>query len=74
MLLLINIHCRIKYIYFHILVHKECLLAIQPIWKFKLDACPWLCTECRVTHCSKCQKVKQVIVTEIKLMTKTNLI
>ncbi|VVC43191.1 Zinc finger, RING/FYVE/PHD-type,Sterile alpha motif/pointed domain,Zinc finger, PHD-type, conserved [Cinara cedri] len=36
--------------------HKDCLFVYEPMWKFKLNSCPWICTNCRKKHCSKCLK------------------
>lgn len=36
--------------------HKNCLIINEPIWKFKLDLCHWLCGQCRKQNCSKCLK------------------
>jgi len=36
------------------LVHRECLLVNEPLWKFKLDLCPWFCKQCKKYNCSKC--------------------
>ncbi|XP_025405178.1 uncharacterized protein LOC112679542 isoform X2 [Sipha flava] len=37
-------------------VHKDCLVIKEPMWKFKLDLCPWLCESCRQFHCCQCLK------------------
>ncbi|XP_050436211.1 uncharacterized protein LOC126842981 [Adelges cooleyi] len=37
-------------------VHRDCLIVNEPMWKFKLEKCPWLCKQCRQTYCSKCLK------------------
>ncbi|XP_050545758.1 uncharacterized protein LOC126908004 isoform X2 [Daktulosphaira vitifoliae] len=35
-------------------IHKDCLIVNEPMWKFKLEASPWLCKQCRDHNCSKC--------------------
>ncbi|KAL4092007.1 hypothetical protein QTP88_026592 [Uroleucon formosanum] len=36
--------------------HRDCLIINEPLWKFKLDLCPWICKQCRKQNCSKCLK------------------
>ncbi|XP_022174070.1 histone-lysine N-methyltransferase 2A-like [Myzus persicae] len=36
--------------------HRHCLIVVEPMWKFKLDICPWFCKQCRKENCNKCLK------------------
>lgn len=44
------------------LVHSDCLMVNEPMWRFKLAQLPWFCKECRGKYCSLCCSVESQMV------------
>jgi len=40
----------------NIKAHRECLIADEPMWKFRFNLFPWFCKPCRNEYCCKCLK------------------
>lgn len=49
-------------------VHRECLLVEEPMWKWKLDKCIFLCQICRQTRCSECTQPESNLETFISCL------